>query len=61
MPQFFLYCAEEGKFILKLVGEKTTAEFTDIVAAITAARMRHSNAALVVYDATGGVVMETVI
>jgi hypothetical protein len=61
MPQFFLYCAGEEKFILKLVGEKTTSEFTDIVAAVTAARMKHSRAALVVYNATGGVVMDTVI
>ena len=61
MPQFFLYCAGEGKFILKLVGEKTTLEFTDIVAAITAARTKHSKAALVVYNSVGGVVMDTVI
>ena len=61
MPQFFLYCAEEGKFILKLEGEKTTSEFTDIVAAVSAARMMHAKAALVVYDAAGGVVIDTVI
>ncbi|MEP6668107.1 MAG: hypothetical protein ABJF10_03085 [Chthoniobacter sp.] len=61
MPQFFLYCAGEGKFILKLAGETTTSEFTDIVAAVMAARMRHSKAALVVYDAAGGVVMDTFI
>ena len=61
MPQFLLYCAGDEKFILKLVGEKSTSEFTDIVAAVTAARTKHSKAALTVYDATGEVVMNTVI
>ena len=60
LPHFLVYCTGAGKYVLSVRGEKTTRTFSDLEDAVTAARVRQRKAPLVVYNAMGNVVLDTV-
>lgn len=60
---FQLYCREDSKCYLNVVGEHSVQEFEDILKALEAARelSETGETPVTVYNTTGGVVMEAVV
>ena len=60
---FQLYCREDSKCYLNVVGQRSVQEFEDVLRALQAARELSANGEtpVTVYSTTGAVVMEAVV
>lgn len=61
---FQLYCREDSKCYLNIVGEHTVQEFEDVLKALQAAREKSNNRSrtpVTIYGSTGSVITEAIV